>query len=170
MLITGESGTEKELAAGAIHARSRRGKNVLVAHNAATFPAGLIDAELFGNPKHYPNTGMPERPGLVGEADGGVLFLDEIGELPLEMRARLLRLLDAGGEYRRLGEAKGRRSDFRLVATTNRDASMLKHDLLSRLKVRVALPGDHRSPTQPSRPRSPVVRSTIRESDAGGGS
>jgi transcriptional regulator with AAA-type ATPase domain len=138
VLITGESGTGKELAARAIHASSRRGP--LVAHNAATFPAGLIDAELFGNPKNYPNPGMPERPGLVGEADGGVLFLDEIGELPPELHARLLRVLDADGEYKRLGETMTRTSDFRLVAATNRDPSVLKHDLLSRLRVRVALP------------------------------
>lgn len=140
VLITGESGAGKELAARAIHARSRRAEKAFVAHNAATFPAGLIDAELFGNPKNYPNPGMPERPGLIGEADGGVLFLDEIGELPLELHSRLLRVLDAGGEYKRLGEAASRRSDFRLVAATNRDGSALKHDLLSRLRVRVALP------------------------------
>ena len=140
VLIMGESGTGKELAARAVHARGRRATKPFVSHNAATFPSGLIDAELFGNARNYPNAGMPERAGLVGEADGGVLFLDEIGELPPELHARLLRVLDAGGEYRRLGEANARRSDFRLVAATNRDPAILKHDLLSRLRVRVTIP------------------------------
>jgi two-component system nitrogen regulation response regulator GlnG/two-component system response regulator HydG len=140
VLITGESGTGKELAARAIHARSRRADKAFIAQNAATIPAGLIDAELFGNPKNYPNAGMPERPGLVGQANGGVLFLDEIGELSEELQARLLRVLDANGEYLRLGEAVRRTSDLGLVAATNRDTSTLKHDLVPRFEVRVALP------------------------------
>jgi DNA-binding NtrC family response regulator len=110
-----------------------------VARNAATLPAGLIDAELFGSAKNYPNAGMPERPGLVGEADGGTLFLDEIGELPVEHQAHLLRILDAGGEYQRLGEATTRTSAFRLVGATNRDPALLKHDLRARLTSVVQL-------------------------------
>ena len=82
VLITGASGTGKELVAQAIHASSSRARLKLVTRNAATFPGGLIDAELFGNMAHYPNGGMPERPGLIGQADGSTLFLDEIGELP----------------------------------------------------------------------------------------
>jgi len=140
VLLTGASGTGKELAARAIHALSRRAKRPLVSRNAATFPSGLIDAELFGNVKSYPNPGMPERPGLVGQADGGTLFLDEIAELPLDMQAHLLRVLDEGGEYQRLGEATARRADVRLVGATNRDPSYMKHDLLARLTVRIALP------------------------------
>jgi two-component system nitrogen regulation response regulator GlnG/two-component system response regulator HydG len=83
---------------------------------------------------------MPDRPGLLGQADGGFLFLDEIGELPAELQAHLLRVLDAGGEYQRLGESVVRRSNFRLIAATNRDPSELKPDLLARLTVRVELP------------------------------
>ena len=83
---------------------------------------------------------MPERNGLIGAADGGTLFLDEIGELPGELQAHLLRVLDARGEYHRLGEATPRRSDFRLVAATNRERSSLKHDLASRLAVDVHAP------------------------------
>jgi DNA-binding NtrC family response regulator len=112
-----------------------------VARNAATLPPGLVDAELFGNLKNYPNPGMPERPGIVAQADGGTLFLDEIGELPWEAQAHLLRVLDAGGEYHRLGDAAPRRSDVRLVAATNRAPEELKHDLLARLTLRLTLPG-----------------------------
>ncbi len=140
VLVLGESGTGKELAAGAIHAMSERGGRTLVARNAATFPEGLVDAELFGNIKDYPNPGMAERSGLVGEANGTTLFLDEIAELPERLQAHLLRVLD-DGEYQRLGESRARRSDFRLVAATNRPAGDLKHDLLARLKMRVELPG-----------------------------
>jgi two-component system nitrogen regulation response regulator GlnG/two-component system response regulator HydG len=112
-----------------------------VARNAATVPESLIDAEFFGNAKHYPNAGMPERDGLIGEADGGVLFLDEIGDLPEKSQVHLLRVLDAGGEYQRLGESKPRRSSFRLVAATNRAVDSLKHDLLARFTHRVGVPG-----------------------------
>jgi two-component system response regulator HydG len=139
-LLHGESGTGKELAARAIHRLSRRSKRALVSRNAATIPSGLIDAELFGNVRNYPNPGMADRAGLIGEAHGGFLFLDEIGELPNELQARLLRVLDSGGEYQRLGESTPRHSDFRLLAATNRDPGQLKHDLLARLTVRIELP------------------------------
>ena len=140
VLVLGESGTGKELAARAIHAMSHRSGKPLVARNAATFPEGLVDAELFGSVKGYPNAGSPERPGLVGEADGSTLFLDEIGELPEKLQAHLLRVLDAGGEYQRLGESRAMRSDLRLVAATNRGPEALKHDFAARLAARVALP------------------------------
>ncbi len=139
-LILGESGTGKELAARAIHTLSSRAKGRFVARNAATLPAGLVDAELFGNAKNYPNPGMPERAGLIGEADGGTLFLDEIGELPVELQAHLLRVLDSDGEYQRLGDGATRRSSFRLVAATNRDPAALKHDLAARLAINVSMP------------------------------
>jgi two-component system nitrogen regulation response regulator GlnG/two-component system response regulator HydG len=141
VLVSGPSGAGKELVARAIHARSRRAGKRLVARNAATIPPGLVDAELFGNIANYPNPGMPERPGLVGEADGGTLLLDEIGEMPLEAQAHLLRTLDAGGEYQRLGDAKPRTSDLRLIAATNRDGEALKHDVLARLGLRIRVPG-----------------------------
>jgi hypothetical protein len=140
VLVTGASGTGKELVAQAIHRLSSRAKKEIVARNAATFPNGLIDAELFGNMQNYPNAGMPERPGLIGQADGSTLFLDEIGELPSELQAHLLRVLD-GGEYQRLGESKRRVADIRLVAATNRSADELKEDLGARLGLRLHLPG-----------------------------
>ncbi|MFO0592393.1 MAG: sigma 54-interacting transcriptional regulator [Polyangiaceae bacterium] len=140
-LLLGESGSGKELCARAIHALGARRKGPFVARNAATIPASLVDAELFGNVKGYPNPGMPERPGLVGAADGGTLFLDEIGELPSELQANLLRVLDEYGEYHSLGATQSRRASFRLVGATNRDPSALKHDLAARLVVRLTVPG-----------------------------
>ena len=140
VLIHGPSGCGKELVARALHVRSRRGSAAWVARNAATFPESLIDAELFGNLKNYPNPGTPERDGLIGSARGSTLFLDEIGELPLAMQARLLRVLDHG-EYQRLGEASLRHADMRVVAATNRDPNQLKHDLLARFEHRLAIPG-----------------------------
>ena len=139
-LVVGPSGAGKELVVRAIHRASRRGERPLVARNAATIPDTLIDAELFGNLRNYPNPGIPDRPGLLGEADGGTLFLDEIGELPAALQARLLRVMDCG-EYQRLGEARRRTTDVRLIAATNRDPAILKHDLLARFSVRLTVPG-----------------------------
>lgn len=141
VLVLGDSGSGKELVAQAIHAASKRGRRAMVTRNAATIPAGLADAELFGNLANYPNPGMPERRGLVGEADGTTLFLDEIGELPEEIQARLLRVLDDRGEYNRLGEGRARSSDLRLVGATNRPLSSLKHDVAARFRLRLRVPG-----------------------------
>lgn len=140
VLILGESGSGKELSARAIHALSSRAVRTMVSRNAATLPETLVDAELFGNAKNYPNPGMAERNGLLGEAHGSTLFLDEIGELSAAAQAHLLRVMDHG-DYQRLGEASQRRSDFRLVAATNRDTSALKHDFAARFPLRVRMPG-----------------------------
>jgi transcriptional regulator with AAA-type ATPase domain len=139
VLVLGGSGSGKELVAQAIHALSNRRARPLIARSAATLPDALVDAELFGNQKNYPNAGMPERAGMVGQADGSSLFLDELAELPQAAQAHLLRVLDQG-EYHRLGEASARRSDFRLIAATNRDPATLKADLFARLILRVAVP------------------------------
>jgi two-component system nitrogen regulation response regulator GlnG/two-component system response regulator HydG len=141
VLVLGPSGSGKEIAAQAIHLLSDRKTKRLVARNAATIPATLVEAELFGNAASYPNAGMPERPGLVGEAEGSTLFLDEIGELPEELQTKLLRLLDTQGDYQRLGDARRRRADLRFVGATNRDFAALRHDLAARLKLRITLPG-----------------------------
>jgi two-component system nitrogen regulation response regulator GlnG/two-component system response regulator HydG len=141
VLVLGDSGVGKELAARAVHGMSERRDKTFIARNAATMPETLIDAELFGNVKTYPNPGMPERAGLIGEADGSTLVLDEIGDLPEKCQVHLLRVLDADGEYQRLGEARTRRSAFRLVAATNRAPESLKHDFLARFTHRIALPG-----------------------------
>jgi transcriptional regulator with AAA-type ATPase domain len=140
VLIHGPSGAGKELAARAIHGLSSRAGKPFLARSAATFPTGLVDAELFGNLKNYPNAGSPERPGLIGEADGATLFLDEIGELPEELQAHLLRVLDRDGEYQRLGESRTRKADLRIVAATNRPLDSLKHDLLARFSSRIEVP------------------------------
>jgi DNA-binding NtrC family response regulator len=141
VLVRGESGTGKELAAQALHALSSRASRRIVARNAATIPSGLVDAELFGSVASYPNANSPDRPGLVGEADGSTLFLDEIGELPEELQTHLLRVADAEGDYQRLGESRRRRASFRLIGATNRPLDRLKPDLLARIPLRLAVPG-----------------------------
>jgi DNA-binding NtrC family response regulator len=139
VLVRGASGTGKELVARALHGRSERRSRGLVSRNAATIPEGLVDAELFGHVKNYPNPGVPERKGLVGEADGGTLFLDEFGELREAVQGHLLRVLD-DGEYTRLGEARPSRADLRLIAATNRGDEAFKHDVLARFKLRITVP------------------------------
>lgn len=139
VLLRGESGTGKELVARALHSRSARAGRPLLARSAATLPESIIDAELFGNLKNYPNPGTPERAGLVGEAHESTLFLDEIGEISQGVQAHLLRVLD-DGEYHRLGEARARRSDLRLIGATNRLESSLKHDLAARFVFRMEVP------------------------------
>lgn len=141
VLLLGESGTGKELAARALHQLSSRSGLPMVARNAATLPATVVDAELFGSSADWPTAGCPERRGIIGESDGSTLFLDEIGEFPMELQAHLLRVLDSGGEYQRLGDSRIRRSDLRLVAATNRDPTELRGDLLARLTLQIQLPG-----------------------------
>ncbi len=141
VLVSGESGTGKELIANALHAGSSRAKRALIARNASTLPETLIDAELFGNAKNYPNPGTPERPGLFGLAHESTLFLDEIAELPAALQTHLLRVLDAG-EYHRLGDAQARRTDIRLIGATNRP-ELLRPDLAARFRIRIHCPGFH---------------------------
>jgi DNA-binding NtrC family response regulator len=141
VLLLGESGVGKELCARAIHRMSTRWSGTFLARNAATLPESLIDAELFGHPKNYPNPGSLEREGLIGAAHGGTLFLDEIGEMPSTAQAHLLRVLDQEGAYHRLGEARQRISNFRFIGATNRPVEALKSDLAARLPVRVRVPG-----------------------------
>jgi two-component system nitrogen regulation response regulator GlnG/two-component system response regulator HydG len=158
-LVLGPSGAGKELVARALHRMSARVEGPFIARNAATLPAGILEAELFGNAKNYPNPGMAERPGLIGAADGGTLFLDEIGELAPSLHASLLRVLDGDGEYHRLGESKSRRANLRLLAATNRPPDALKHDLLARLPLRVQVPGiDQRREDIPLLVRHLLVR------------
>lgn len=139
VLVRGPSGAGKELVAAAIHALSERARGPLVARNAATFPEGLIDAELFGNVRGYPNPGSPERSGLIGAADGGTLLLDEFAELPVPQQTHLLRVLDAG-EYHRLGESTARQSRFRLLGATNRGLDRIKDDVAARFSFQIEVP------------------------------
>jgi DNA-binding NtrC family response regulator len=167
LLVLGESGTGKELVAQAVHALGPRAGRRFVARNAATVPSGLIDAELFGNAANYPNAGMPERPGLVGEAEGSTLFFDEIGELPVELQTHLLRLLD-GGDYQRLGDARRRTADLRVVAATNRPLSQLKADLAARFVLRVHAPGFHERREDIMLVAREVLRRTVLAGDPSG--
>ena len=139
VLILGESGTGKELAAAAIREGSPRAKGPYVDRNAASFSPELIDAELFGNLKNFPNPGQQERAGIVGEADGGTLFLDEIGDLPPDVQTRLLRLLE-DRRYNRVGEAKTRTSDVRVIGATNKDKSDFRPDFPRRFREIVPIP------------------------------
>ncbi len=140
VLVTGPSGAGKELVARAVHTLSKRARGPFVARNAATLPTGIVDAELFGNVRNYPNAGTPAREGLVGAANGGTLFLDELADLPPSAHANLLRLLDGDGEYHRLGEATARRAAVRFVGATNRPEA-LREDLVARFRHRLVVPG-----------------------------
>lgn len=140
ILITGESGTGKEVAAHAIHALGPRAARPLVALNCAALPESLAEAELFGWARGAFTGATEARQGLFERADGGALFLDEVGELSPAMQARLLRVLDTG-EVRRVGERETRRVDVRIVSATHRDlpaavrAGTFRMDLLYRLRV-----------------------------------
>ena len=139
-LITGESGTGKELLASALHNNSNRKNRPLIKINCATLPAELIESELFGHKKGAFTGAIAHKVGKFTLADGGTIFLDEIGELPLELQPKLLRVLQEG-EYDELGGTNTIKVDVRIIAATNRDLKemMLKgefrQDLYYRLNV-----------------------------------
>jgi DNA-binding NtrC family response regulator len=139
VLIRGESGTGKELVAALIHRASKRAKGAFVSRNVTTIPKGVAEVELFGNAAGFPNHVDPARPGLFGAADGGSLFLDEIGDCPLELQAQLLRVLD-NGEVTRLGESAARRVDVRFIGATLRDDDSFRPDLRERFQRVIVLP------------------------------
>ncbi len=118
ILILGETGTGKELCAEAIALLS--GRQPFVPVNCATFPDGLAESELFGHERGSFTGAVRAHSGVVALADGGVLFLDELGELPLAMQAKLLRTLESG-EYRPVGSSRSLRSHFRILAATSGD-------------------------------------------------
>ena len=116
----GETGTGKELVARALHELSPRNKRALVKVNCAALPADLIESELFGREKGAFTGAATAQAGRFEVADGSTLFLDEIGELPVELQAKLLRVLDSG-EFERLGSTRTRHSNARIIAATNRE-------------------------------------------------
>lgn len=139
VLITGETGTGKELFARAIHNNSRRAGGPFIVVDCAALPENLVEALLFGHEKGTFTGAEKTRQGLIAQADGGTLFLDEVGELPLTLQKTFLRVLQER-RFRPLGGSQEQESDFRLVAATNRDLNALvqrqefREDLLFRLR------------------------------------
>ena len=140
VLITGESGVGKELVAKAVHQASKRNKDQLVVVNCGAIPEGIIESELFGHKKGSFTGAGEDRKGYFEAANKGTIFLDEIGETPLETQVKLLRVLDSG-EFMRVGEAKTRYTDVRIIAATNKNLTELvkkgefRQDLYYRLKT-----------------------------------
>src|SRR6187399_2229900 len=120
VLINGESGVGKEVFSQIIHSLSARKHNPFIAVNCGAIPEGTIDSELFGHEKGSFTGAMDSRKGYFETVNGGTIFLDEIGELPLGTQARLLRVLEAG-EYIRVGSSKVQKTDVRVIAATNKD-------------------------------------------------
>jgi PAS domain S-box-containing protein len=140
VLLLGETGTGKELFARSVHARSKRKSRPLIKVDCTTLPSGLIDSELFGHVKGAFTGAHESRQGRFELADGGTIFLDEIGELPLELQMKLLRVIQEG-EFQRLGGKRVQHVDVRVIAATNRDlhqemsAGRFRSDLYYRLST-----------------------------------
>jgi len=140
VLLLGETGTGKELVARATHDRSRRKDRTFVKLNCAAIPTGLLESELFGHERGAFTGAVTQKIGRLELADQGTLFLDEVGDIPLELQPKLLRVLQEG-EFERLGSTRTKKVDVRLVAATNRDLDRMieekqfRSDLYYRLNV-----------------------------------
>lgn len=152
VLINGESGVGKEVFSQIIHSLSARKHNPFIAVNCGAIPEGTIDSELFGHEKGSFTGAVDARKGYFETVNGGTIFLDEIGELPLGTQARLLRVLETG-EFIRVGSSKVQKTDVRVIAATNRDllqqvqAGKFREDLYYRLStVPIRVPALHDRP------------------------
>ncbi len=140
VLLQGESGTGKELVAHAVHEASARAHRALVAVDCSSLPENLFESELFGHERGAFTGAVSSKGGLVEAASGGTLFLDEVGDIPLTMQVKLLRLLESG-TYRRVGSTELRHADIRVVSATHRDLDHLvaqgrfREDLYYRLST-----------------------------------
>lgn len=140
VLITGESGTGKELIARAIHGASKRSHRPLIRVNCAAVPHDMFESEFFGHARGAVPGALRDRPGRFELADAGTLFLDEVGDIPVELQGKLLRVLQEG-HFERVGEARTRKVDVRVIAATNRDLGLavrekrFREDLYFRLNV-----------------------------------
>ena len=140
VLITGESGTGKEMIAKALHQNSKRSHESLVTVNCGAIPEGIIESELFGHKKGAYTDAREDRKGYFETANKGTIFLDEIGETPLETQVKLLRVLESG-EFMPVGASKSKKTDVRVIAATNKDLGDLvtknkfRQDLYYRLKT-----------------------------------
>lgn len=140
VLLTGETGTGKEVFAQSIHENSNRAGKSFVALNCSTFGKEILESELFGHKQGAFTGALKDKKGFIEEANGGTLFLDEIGEMPVELQAKLLRVLETN-EYIPVGDTAPKKSNFRLIAATNRDlkteseANRFRSDLYFRLNI-----------------------------------
>ncbi|MFZ1359456.1 MAG: sigma-54 dependent transcriptional regulator [Saprospiraceae bacterium] len=140
VLLTGETGTGKEVFAQAIHQESKRNRNNFVAINCAAFSKELLESEMFGHKAGAFTGANKDRKGLFEEANNGTIFLDEIGEMPLELQAKLLRVLETN-EFIRVGESKPTKINVRIIAATHRDLQKeielghFREDLFYRIAV-----------------------------------
>jgi two-component system NtrC family response regulator len=140
VLLTGETGTGKEVFAQSIHENSNRVGKSFVALNCSTFSKEILESELFGHKLGAFTGAIKDKKGFIEEANGGTLFLDEIGEMPLELQAKLLRVLETS-EYIQIGDTTPKKSNFRLIAATNRDLKTesdehrFRSDLYFRLNI-----------------------------------
>ena len=140
VLITGYSGTGKEMIAKALHQTSKRSHEQLVTVNCGAIPEGIIESELFGHKKGAYTDARDDRKGYFETANKGTIFLDEIGETPLETQVKLLRVLESG-EFMPVGDSKTKKTDVRVIAATNKDLAdlvskgLFRQDLFYRLKT-----------------------------------